>query len=184
VSRQLGGRFLVIATQNPVEYEGTYPLPEAQLDRFFIKLEVPLPAADVEISMLRRIEAGFDPHHLDDAGIRAVVDVSGVRAARAAVNAVMISDAVMDYLTALIQATRTSPDLLLGASPRASIALLRASKVVAAWSDRDYVIPEDIRDICVPVLRHRLVRRPEAEIQGITEVVAVERAIARVPVPR
>jgi MoxR-like ATPase len=183
-TRPLGDRFLVVATQNPVEYEGTYPLPEAQLDRFFFKLFVDTPDQPTEAAMLRRIDAGFDSHDLVAAGIAPVIDSAALAAARAEVAAVRVSDEVVGYITAIVAATRTSPDLSLGASPRGAIALLRGAKAMAGIQGRDYVIPEDVKDICVPALRHRLVRRAEAELQGIGEVSAVERALARVPVPR
>jgi MoxR-like ATPase len=182
--RPLGGRFLVVATQNPIEYEGTYPLPEAQLDRFLLKLEVGVPAADAEAEMLRRFDSGFDPHDLQRAGIGVVIDDPGLAAARAEVRAVQVSDAVVGYIGQIVAATRMSPDLTLGASPRGAIALLKGGKAMAALRGRGYVLPEDVKDICIPALRHRLIRRPEAEIQGITEVAAVERAVNRVPVPR
>ncbi len=180
----LGARFLVIATQNPIEYEGTYPLPEAQLDRFLLKLEVPLPPGNAEAEMLRRFDRGFDPHDLERAGIRVVIDGERLEAARAEVAAVQVSDAVLAYIGQLVTATRTSPDLAMGASPRGSISLLLCGKALAAVRGRGYVLPDDVKDACVPALRHRLIRRPEAEIQGVTEVAAVERAINRVPVPR
>jgi MoxR-like ATPase len=180
----LGDRFLVVATQNPIEYEGTYPLPEAQLDRFFLKIEVPLPDAATETALLRRVDQGFDSLDLAAAGVGVVVRADELRDARAEVDAVRVTDEVLGYITAIVMATRTSPDLLLGASPRGSIALLRGGKAWAACSGRDYVVPDDVKALCVPALRHRMVRRPEAEIQGVTEVAAVERALARVPVPR
>ncbi len=180
----LGGRFLVVATQNPVEYEGTYPLPEAQLDRFFLKLEVTVPPAGAEMEMLRRFDRGFDPHDLESAGVGTVVDAPGLAAAQAEVGAVQVSDAVLGYIGQLVGATRASPDLSLGASPRGAIALLLGSKGMAALRGRTYVVPEDVKDISTAALRHRLIRRPEAEIQGIGEVAAVERAVGRVPVPR
>jgi MoxR-like ATPase len=184
VSRPLGDHFMVVATQNPVEYEGTYPLPEAQLDRFFFKLFVDTPDQVTEATMLRRIDAGFDAHDLDAAGIHPVVDAEALNAARGEVAAVRVTDEVVGYITAIVAATRTSPDLSLGASPRGAIALLRGAKAMACIAARDFVIPEDVKDICVPALRHRLVRRPEAELQGIDEVAAVQRALSRVPVPR
>ena len=184
ISRPLGDRFMVVATQNPVEYEGTYPLPEAQLDRFFFKVAVGTPDPATEATMLRRIDSGLDPHDLAAAGVTAVVDSAALGAARAEVTAVRVSDEVLAYITQLVAATRTSPDLSLGASPRGAIALLRGAKAMAAIQGRGYVVPDDIKDICVPALRHRLVRRPEAELQGIDEVAAVQRAVSRVPVPR
>jgi MoxR-like ATPase len=183
-SRPLGDRFMVVATQNPVEYEGTYPLPEAQLDRFFFKLAVDTPDQPTEAAMLRRIDAGLNPHDLVAAGITPVIDAAALTAARAEVASVTVTDVVVDYITAIVAATRTSPDLSLGASPRGAIALLRGAKAMACIQGRDFVIPEDVKDICLPALRHRLVRRAEAELQGIGEVDAVDRALARVPVPR
>jgi MoxR-like ATPase len=182
--RGLGDRFLVIATQNPVEYEGTYPLPEAQLDRFFFKLEVNVPDTATESTMLRRVDGGFNPHDLAGAGVTAIIDANGLAEARAEVAAVRVGDEVLAYITGIVAATRTSPDLSLGASPRGSIALLLGGKAMAAIQGREYVVPEDIKDICIPALRHRMVRRPEAEIQGVSEVAAVQRAVGRVPVPR
>jgi MoxR-like ATPase len=180
----LGDRFLVIATQNPVEFEGTYPLPEAQLDRFFLKLEVPIPGTEAEAELLRRVDRGFSPLELGAAGLRSVVTAEALRAARADAAAVRVTDVIISYITQLCAATRSSPDLLLGSSPRGAIALLQGGKALAAIAGRDYVVPEDVKDLCVPALRHRLVRRPEAELAGVTEVAAVERAMARVPVPR
>jgi MoxR-like ATPase len=183
-TRPLGDRFMVVATQNPVEYEGTYPLPEAQLDRFFFKIAVDTPDQQTEAAMLRRIDAGFDPHDLGAAGITPVIDAAALAAAREEVLAVRVTDEVVAYITAIVAATRSSPDVSLGASPRGAIALLRGGKAMAAIQGRDFVIPEDIKDISLPALRHRLVRRPEAELQGVDEVGAVQRALSRVPVPR
>jgi MoxR-like ATPase len=184
ISRPLGDRFMVVATQNPVEYEGTYPLPEAQLDRFFFKIAVDTPDQPTEAAMLRRIDAGFNPHDLVAAGITPVIDATALAAARSEVLAVRVTDEVVAYITWIVAATRTSPDVSLGASPRGAIALLRGGKAMAAIQGRDYVIPEDVKDISIPALRHRLVRRPEAELQGVDEVGAVQRALSRVPVPR
>ena len=180
----LGDRFLVVATQNPVEYEGTYPLPEAQLDRFFFKLEVPVPQSPAEIEMLRRFDKGFDPHDLAGAGVTAVIDQNALREAREECAAVRVGPEVLGYIGEIVSATRTSTDLTLGASPRGSIALLLGGKAMAAIQAREYVVPDDVKEICVPALRHRLIRRPEAELQGISEVAAVMRAVGRVPVPR
>ena len=180
----LGDRFMVIATQNPIEFEGTYPLPEAQLDRFLLKLAVPLPDTDSESELLRRVDRGFSPLDLAAAGVSVVVDRNRLAEARSEVASVEVGDPVIGYVTDICAATRTSPDLALGASPRGSISLLLCAKGMAACNGRDYVVPDDVKDLCVPVLRHRLVRRPEAEIAGVTETAAVERAVNRVPVPR
>jgi MoxR-like ATPase len=184
VRRPLGDRFIVVATQNPIEFEGTYPLPEAQLDRFFAKIEVPVIEGAAEAELLRRVDGGFRSIDLAAAGVTAVIDAAGLAAAREEADRVTVSDAVLGYITSIAAATRTSPDLSLGASPRGSIALLQGGKALAAVSGRDYVVPEDVKDLAVPLLRHRLIRRAEAEIAGVTEVAAVERALARVPVPR
>jgi MoxR-like ATPase len=180
----LGDRFLVVATENPVEFEGTYPLPEAQLDRFFAKVEVPVVDQPAEAELLRRVDNGFRSTDLTAAGVTAVITAERLAQARAQAAAVTVSDAILAYITQIASATRTSPDLSLGASPRGSIALLQGSKALAAVSGRDYVVPEDVKDLAVPLLRHRLVRRAEAEIAGVGEAAAVERAVARVPVPR
>jgi len=183
-SMALGDRFLVVATQNPIEYEGTYPLPEAQLDRFFFKLEVSSLDVAAEAQLLRRVDEGFDPHDLRAAGVAASIDSNAIDVARREVAAVRVADSVLEYVARIVASTRASPDLSLGASPRGSIALLQAAKVTAAIHGRDYVVPDDVKDVCIPALRHRMIRRPEAEIQGVTEVSAVERAVGRVPVPR
>ena len=180
----LGDRFLVVATQNPIEFEGTYPLPEAQLDRFFFKLEVDVPDVATESTLLRRVDGGFNPLDLAGAGVSAIIDQSGLAEARAEVARVRVGDEVLGYIAAITAATRVSPDLILGASPRGSIALLQGSKAMAAIQGRDYVVPDDVKEICLPALRHRMVRRPEAELQGVTEVAAVQRVLGRVPVPR
>jgi MoxR-like ATPase len=180
----LGERFFVIATQNPVEYEGTYPLPEAQLDRFFFKLEVNVPDQPTESAMLRRVDSGFNPLDLAAAGVTPVIDRDSLAAVRAEVAGVRVGDEMLGYIAALVAATRASPDVTLGASPRGSIALLQGGKAMAAIQGRDYLVPDDVKEICIPALRHRLVRRPEAELQGVTEVAAVQRAVGRVAVPR
>ena len=184
IRRPLGDRFMVVATQNPIEFEGTYPLPEAQLDRFLLKLEVPVLDVAAESELLRRVDGGFNSLDLAAAGITRVIDAPTLAAVRVEVGAVAVSDGIIGYVAQLCQATRTSPDLSLGASPRGAIALLTGAKALAACNGRDYVVPEDVKDLCIPALRHRLIRRAEAEIQGVTEVGAVERAVARVPVPR
>ncbi|MFN2569098.1 MAG: AAA family ATPase [Candidatus Dormibacteria bacterium] len=184
VSRPLGERFMVVATQNPIEYEGTYPLPEAQLDRFLVKLDVTIPEIVQECDLLRRVEKGFDSRDIAAAGVGPALDVAMLRAAREEISAVRVADEVIGYMVAICAATRTSPDLTLGASPRGAIGLLLGARVMAAFNGRDYVTPDDVRNITIPVLRHRLLLRPEAELQGVTEVDAVERALARVAVPR
>ena len=172
--------FTVFATQNPIESEGTYPLPEAQLDRFLLKIEVGYPRAEHEDEVLLRVHRGFDGHDLESQGLRAVLQPADVIAARSAMQAVQIEPAVLQYLRKLITATRESPRVRLGAGPRAGVHLLLASKAMAALAGRPFVTPDDIRKLTSPVLRHRLLLAPEAEIDGATpgEVLAeIERSV-------
>jgi MoxR-like ATPase len=176
--------FIVIATQNPIEYEGTYPLPEAQLDRFLFKLAVPYPNPRAEEQVLRMYDQGFDAQKLDDAGIAPVLEPPQLEAAKSAIQAVTVDVSILGYIVALSQASRTSEEVSLGASPRASIALLLASKTIAAMRGRDFVTPDDIKAIAPSVLRHRVMLRPEAEIEGLTADQLIARLLERVPVPR
>jgi len=166
VAHPLAWPFLVCATINPIEFEGTYPLPEAQLDRFLFQVELTYPDPDDERELLRRVDQGFDARQIESLGLKPVSDETTLRAAMAEVQAVSVSEPVLEYLHRLVLATRESMDLLLGASPRAAIALLRASKARAATSGREFVLPDDLKAVCRPVLRHRLVLRPETEIEG------------------
>jgi MoxR-like ATPase len=175
---------MVLATQNPVEYEGTYSLPEAQLDRFLMKVVVDYPPAPAEEEVLRRYHRGFDAHALDAAGLQPVIRPADLPGLRAAIRAITVEDGVLRYITALANATRRSPDLLLGGSPRASIALLLASKTHAALQGRDYVTPDDIKAVAAPVYRHRVILRPEAEIEGLNADTIVRRLLAGLDVPR
>lgn len=176
--------FVVAATQNPVEYEGTYPLPEAQLDRFLLKLIVPLPERAQEIEMLSRHAAGFDPGDLVAAGVRPVAGAAELAAAREAAQQVHVSPQVLGYIVDLCRATRTSPSLLLGASPRGATALLRTSRAWAWLSGRDYVTPDDVKALAKATLRHRVVLRAEAELEGATTDGVLDGVLASVPVPR
>jgi len=182
--RPLPDPFMVIATQNPVEYEGTYPLPEAQLDRFLVKLNVPLPGRDDEFGMLRRHAAGFDPRDLAAAGLRAVAGPTELAAGRAAAARVSVAPEVLSYIVDLCRATRSSPSVSLGASPRGATALLRTSRAWAWLSGRDFVTPDDVKALARPTLRHRLALRPEAELEGATTDAVLEGVLATVPVPR
>ncbi len=182
--RPLPNPFMVAATQNPVEYEGTYTLPEAQLDRFLLKLTVPLPAREDEISILVRHDDGFDPRNLAAAGIEPVAGVEHLRAGRAAVAAVRTTPDVMGYIVDICRATRSSPSLSLGASPRAATALLATAKAWAWLSGRDYVTPDDVKALARPTLRHRVNVRPEAELDGVNADGVLEGVLAAVPVPR
>ncbi|GAA1102985.1 AAA family ATPase [Nocardiopsis composta] len=176
--------FLVAATQNPVEYEGTYPLPEAQLDRFLLKLIVPLPPREAEIDVLGRHAAGFDPGDLEAAGIRPVAGPAELRAAREAAAGVRVAPEVLGYIVDLCRATRQSPSLQLGASPRGATALLRTSRAWAWLSGRDYVTPDDVKALAKGTLRHRVALRPEAELEGATSDGVLDGVLASVSVPR
>ena len=176
--------FLVVATQNPVEYEGTYPLPEAQLDRFLLKLMIPLPDRDSEQQILSRHAAGFDPRNLDAAGVRPVADAADLAGARAAVAAVDITPEVLGYAVDLVRATRLSPSVQLGVSPRGAISLMRAARAWAWLAGRDYVSPDDIKALAQPALGHRIEVRPEADLEGVTADAVIATALASVPVPR
>lgn len=176
--------FLVLATQNPIEYEGTYPLPEAQLDRFLFKVRVMYPTLDAEADILRRYHHGFDAHHLAEAGLTQILNPEDLTALRAEIDGVTVEDGVITYITKLSDATRRASDLALGASPRASIAMLLASKAYAAMQGRNYVVPDDIKMIALPVLRHRILLRPEAEIEGLDADGIIQRILASVDVPR
>ncbi|MDE2481288.1 MAG: MoxR family ATPase [bacterium] len=176
--------FIVCATQNPIEYEGTYPLPEAQLDRFTIKVETGYPAPAQELALLERVAQGFDARSGDLAGIAPVTDAAAVVAAQRAVRAVHIADDVRAYLYAVIAATRANPRLALGASPRAGVALLLASQAAAAIDGRAYVTPDDVKDVAPLVLAHRVIVQPDAEIEGATGASVLGDVLASVPVPR
>ncbi|ACL23073.1 AAA family ATPase [Chloroflexus aggregans] len=176
--------FFVIATQNPIEYEGTYPLPEAQLDRFLFKIVIDYAPREVEIEVLRRYHFGFDAHQLAAAGLQTIVTTESLRACRAEIAQVQVEQGILDYIVAIVQATRTSPELLVGASLRAGIALLLAAKALAAINDRAYVTPDEVKTLARPVLRHRIILRPEAEIEGLNADMAIGRILNRIEVPR
>ncbi|MEE1928055.1 MoxR family ATPase [Streptomyces sp. TRM 70351] len=182
--RPLPEPFLVAATQNPVEYEGTYPLPEAQLDRFLLKLNVPLPSREDEVSVLTRHAEGFNPQDLQAAGVRTVAGPDELAAARAAVAMTAVSAEVTGYIVDICRATRESPSLALGASPRGATALLSTARAWAWLTGRDYVTPDDVKALALPTLRHRVQLRPEAEMEGVTPDSVINSILAHVPVPR
>ncbi len=182
--RALPEPFLVVATQNPVEYEGTYPLPEAQLDRFLFKLVVGYPSAEEEREVLARHDAGADPHDLASLGIQAVAGAEDLARARAELYGVRADPTVQAYIVALAGASRQSPSLSLGISPRGSTMLLRAAKAWAWISGRTFVTPDDVKAMALPALRHRLQLRPEAELEGVTPDGVLQSLMATVPVPR
>ena len=180
--RPLPSPFLVAATQNPVEYEGTYPLPEAQVDRFLLKLIVSVPDRGAEIELLTRHATGFNPRDLSS--VRPVAGPEDLAAARKAAAQVRVSPEVTGYIVDLCRATRQSPSLRLGASPRGATALLSASRAWAYLVGRDYVIPDDVKALARPALRHRLQLRPEAELEGVTPEGVLDGLLSAVPVPR
>ena len=184
VPRPLPEPFLVAATQNPVEYEGTYPLPEAQLDRFLLKLTVPVPEREDEIGMLTRHAEGFNPRDLRAAGLRAAAGPGDLEAARHAVRSVRVAPEVTAYIVDLCRATRQSPSLLLGVSPRGATALMATSRAWAWLAGRDYVIPDDVKALARPTFRHRVQLRPEAELEGASPDGVLDGVLASVPVPR
>jgi MoxR-like ATPase len=175
---------MVIATQNPIEYEGTYPLPEAQLDRFLFKIKVPYASPASELEVLRRYHQGFNAHDLAGAGLKAVLPAATVVAARAAINAVVVEDGILHYIGQIVQSSRTSPDLILGASTRAATHVLLAAKTLAALTGRDFVIPDDVKTVLPAVFRHRLILKPEAEIEGLDADAVIGRLLGQVEVPR
>jgi MoxR-like ATPase len=183
-ARALPDPFITIATQNPVEYEGTYPLPEAQLDRFLLKINVPLPNRDEELGVLRAHHGGFDPRDLKAAGVRPVAGAADLAAGRAAAQRVAVAEPVLAYVVDLCRATRVSPSLELGASPRGATALLAAAKAWAWLTGRDYVTPDDVKALARPTLRHRVRLRPEAELEGVTTDAVLDAVLATVPTPR
>lgn len=183
-ARHLPEPFLAAATQNPVEYEGTYPLSEAQLDRFLLKLNVSLPPRDHEIALLSRHARGFDPRDLSASGLHPVAGPAQLVAARSAVAGTSVSPEIAAYIVDVCRATRDSPSLSLGASPRGATALLSTARAWAWLTGRDYVIPDDVKALALPTLRHRVQLRPEAEMEGITPDAVLTSLLARVPVPR
>ena len=183
-TRQLPRPFLVAATQNPVEYEGTYPLPEAQLDRFLLKVVMPLPDREAEMAILRRHADGFDPHDIAAAGVRAVAGPADVAAAASAVRSVTVSPEVAGYVVDIARATRSSPSLSLGVSPRGATALMRTSRAWAWLQGRAFVTPDDVKALASATLAHRLGLRPEAELEGVAVTQVLQSALDSVAVPR
>ncbi|CCQ45531.1 ATPase associated with various cellular activities family protein [Pseudarthrobacter siccitolerans] len=183
-SRPLPSPFLVAATQNPVEYEGTYSLPEAQLDRFLLKLTMPLPERRDEMEVIRRHAAGFDPRDLAAAGVRAVAGAADLERARQAVSTVAVEPEIIGYIVDLVRATRSAPSFQLGVSPRGATALLNTSRSWAWLSGRSYVTPDDVKALALPCLRHRVALQPEAQMDGVRVDDVLGSILASVPVPR
>jgi MoxR-like ATPase len=181
-SHPLPSPFLVVATQNPIEYEGTYPLPEAQLDRFLMKIDVGYPTEEAEQAMLRLARDGIRPATLSD--VKPVTSGAAILELRAVVSAVRVEEPVLAYLTSVVRATRGLPSVEVGASPRAAVHLLATSRAIATLAGRDFVTPDDISRVALPVLRHRIVLRPEAELERYRPDEAVTTALSSVEIPR
>lgn len=181
--RDLSGLFTVFATENPIEFEGTYVLPEAQLDRFLFKIGVRYPEASDEVEMLSRYQSGFDARRLDEVPI-VPVGPQALAEARRETAAVRVEAGLFGYITAFIRRTRDWPALSLGASPRAAVYLMLAAKAFAALDGRDYLIPDDVKTAALPVLRHRLLVRPEAELEGVNADRVVTEILSTIEVPK
>ena len=179
----LSPNFTVFATQNPIDFEGTYPLPEAQLDRFLVKIRVPYPEAKEEIQLLVNVQNGFDPDRLDEMGIMPV-EPDWLHLAQEATRAVKVQEALFAYIVELVRRTRDWPALSLGSSPRAAVNLLSFSKALAAMDGRDYLIPDDIKQSVLPVFRHRIVVKPEADLEGITADQVMQDVVCAVELPK
>jgi MoxR-like ATPase len=176
--------FTVLATENPIEYEGTYPLPEAQLDRFLLKIIIDYPSVEDEQEIVARWDAGFNSHHLEQLNIQPLASASVIQNCRLEVRQMRMEPGVQKYIVDIVRKTRSHPTILYGASPRAAIALLLCSKALAAIRGRDFPTPDDIRDIALPVLRHRLALRAEAELEGATTDAIITDILKTVVVPR
>ena len=183
-THRLADTFFVIATQNPVEYEGTYPLPEAQVDRFLMKLNIEYFAQEAENALLKKYCGDFVSSHADVNNLHAVITEEELAACRKEIASVIVNDEIINYITSIVNGTRKSPAMLLGASPRASIALLLCAKASAAMAGRDFVVPEDVVDVAIPVLRHRVILRPEAGVDGMNADTVLKSIIGKTEVPR
>jgi MoxR-like ATPase len=182
-SYQLSPIFTVFATQNPVEFEGTYPLPEAQLDRFLLKLQVPYPAAQDEVRLLANVQNGFESRELDKMDLKPIV-AELLEQAQQELKSVTVEEALFSYIVQIARRTREWPSLSLGASPRAAVSLMAVAKAVAAIDGRDYVIPDDVKASARPVLRHRIIMKPEADLEGITPDQVLADVLRSVEVPK
>ncbi|MEI7986457.1 MAG: MoxR family ATPase [Armatimonadota bacterium] len=184
VTHDLPAPFLVFATQNPLEYEGTYPLPEAQQDRFLMKILLRYPTAENEIDILKLHHSGFHPQNLDERGLQTVTSVEELKAIQAEVTRTKVEDKIFNYIYEIVKTTRDNRDIMVGASPRAGIGLLNISKAIAQMRGRDFVIPDDVKEFAPAVLRHRIQLRPESEIEGQTSDDVCKRILDSIPVPR
>ncbi len=184
VTHELGEGFMVVATQNPIEQEGTYPLPEAQLDRFLFKIVIGYPDRDEERAIVRRHGHNTAMPRLEELGLRPIADLGGLVAMRRAVAAIRLSDDIADYVVDLVRATRERPSISFGASPRAATMLAIGSRAWAALHGRDFVIPDDVKELAIPTLRHRVMLAPGAEIEGLSTDTVIRQILEQVPAPR
>jgi MoxR-like ATPase len=182
-SYPLSRNFSVFATQNPIEFEGTYPLPEAQLDRFLMKIRIGYPSAEQESEILSRYQGGFEARELSKAGIEPVSDET-LQAARNEIARVRVEPKLFDYIVSIVRATRDSAAASLGASPRAAVAMMVASKAFAATEGRDFLIPDDVKAAAPPILRHRLILKPEADLEGLSPDQVIADVLAGIAVPK
>ena len=176
--------FWVVATQNSLEFEGTYPLPEAQLDRFLFKLLVDYPSKDAEKQILLNVQAGFKAKKTDLDKLEAIATVEDILNLRQKVQTVQVEDNILDYLLNVVERTRKHPDLALGASPRSTVAWLQAAKANACLTGREYVIPDDVKEVAAPLLRHRLILKPEAQLDGVEIDSVIQSILKQISVPR
>ncbi|MCL6623149.1 MAG: MoxR family ATPase, partial [Fimbriimonadales bacterium] len=176
--------FIVFATQNPIEFEGTYPLPEAQLDRFLMKLLVPYPEEEEEVTILRRYAEGFRAHELDKAGIKPVLNADDLQRLKREVSQVRVDEDILHYINKIVRVTRHSDLIAVGGSPRAGIAILLCAQAIAAMRGRDFITPDDVKEVALPVLRHRIILRPEAEVEGFTPDQVLRSQMETLSVPR
>lgn len=180
----LSSLFWVVATQNSLEFEGTYPLPEAQLDRFLFKLLVEYPDKEAEKAILQNAQAGFKTKKIDLDKIQSIATVEDILSLRQQVQTVQVQENILDYLLNLVERTRQHPDLILGASPRSTVAWLQAAKANACLEGRDYVIPDDVKEVAAPLLRHRLILKPEAQLDNVQVDVVIDSLLKQISVPR
>jgi len=179
----LSGNFTVLATQNPIEFEGTYPLPEAQLDRFLLKIRVNYPSVQEEMQILSQYERGYDPRRLEEIAF-SPVDPALLAAARREIETVRVEPALYSYVVSLARRTRDWPAISLGASPRAALGLFFVARALAGMDGRDYLLPDDVKAAALPVLRHRILLKPEADLEGLTADQVIAQVVASVEVPK
>ncbi|MEE8361143.1 MAG: MoxR family ATPase [Gemmatimonadales bacterium] len=182
-SHPLSAPFTVFATQNPIEFEGTYPLPEAELDRFIVKVILDYPEAEVEQGILRRVLDGFESDDTSSYGVEPDLDAEGLAELRRVSRGIRVDQRLLEYMTTIVRATRTAPALTLGASPRATVALLRMTQAAALLDAREFVIPDDVKAAATPVLRHRVVVAPELELEGVSADTALRSLLEKIEAP-